>query len=99
METGHRYKVSPERLEKPGIEPTTTHLQGEWLIHCATEASKINVVQSSIRDRVAAKSDLKYFMRRCKYNQLITVDGINARPYIADVAINQLISHLSVPCL
>ena len=72
METGHRYKVSPERLEKPGIEPTTTHLQGEWLIHCATEASKINVVQSSIRDRVAAKSDLKYFMRRCKYNQLIS---------------------------
>ena len=64
METGHRYKVSPERLEKPGIEPTTTHLQGEWLIHCATEASKINVVQSSIRDRVAAKSDLKYFIRR-----------------------------------
>ena len=76
METGHRYKVSPERLEKPGIEPTTTHLQGEWLIHCATEASKINVVQSSIRDRVAAKSDLKYLMRRCKYNQLISFVSI-----------------------
>ena len=36
---GPRFKVSSERLVKPGIEPTTPGLQGEWLNHCATEAS------------------------------------------------------------
>ena len=38
-ETGPRFKVSSERLEKPGIELTTPGLQGEWLNHYTTEAS------------------------------------------------------------
>ena len=31
-------RVSSERLEKPGIEPTTPGLEGEQLNHYATEA-------------------------------------------------------------
>ena len=33
------FKVSSERLEKPGIELTTPGLKGKWLNHFATEAS------------------------------------------------------------
>ena len=36
--TGPRFRVSSERLEKPGIEPTTLVLEGEQLNHYATEA-------------------------------------------------------------
>ena len=36
---GPRFRVSSERLEKPGIEPTTPGLEGEQLNHYATEAS------------------------------------------------------------
>ena len=38
---GPRFRVSSERLEKPGIEPTTPGLEGEQLNHYATEASYI----------------------------------------------------------
>ena len=37
---GPRFRVSSERLEKPGIEPTTPCLEGEQLNHYATEASQ-----------------------------------------------------------
>ena len=37
-EMGPRFKVPSERLEKPGIEPTTPGLQGEWLYNYTTEA-------------------------------------------------------------
>ena len=37
---GPRFIVSSERLEKPGIEPTNPGLEGEYLNHYATEASK-----------------------------------------------------------
>ena len=40
---GPQFKVSSERLEKPGIKPTTPGLVGEQLNHYATEASKILV--------------------------------------------------------
>ena len=33
------FKVSSERLEKPGIELTTPGLEGKWLNHYTTEAS------------------------------------------------------------
>ena len=36
---GPRFRVSSERLEKPGIEPTTPGLEGEQLNHYVTEAS------------------------------------------------------------
>ena len=36
---GPRLRVSSERLEKPGIEPTIPGLEGEQLNHYATEAS------------------------------------------------------------
>ena len=36
---GPRFRVSSERLEKRGIEPTTPGLEGEQLNHYATEAS------------------------------------------------------------
>ena len=36
---GPRFKVSSERLEKPGIELTTPGLEGKWLNHYSTEAS------------------------------------------------------------
>ena len=36
---GPRFRVSSERLEKPGIEPTTPGLEGEQLNHYATEVS------------------------------------------------------------
>ena len=36
---GPRFRVSSERHEKPGIEPTTPSLEGEHLNHYATEAS------------------------------------------------------------
>ena len=36
---GPRFRVSSERLEKSGIEPTTPGLEGEQLNHYATEAS------------------------------------------------------------
>ena len=38
---GPRFRVSSERLEKPGIEPTTPVLEGEQLNHYATEASSL----------------------------------------------------------
>ena len=38
-QTGPRFKVSSERLEKPGIELTTPGLQGDYLNHYTTEAS------------------------------------------------------------
>ena len=41
---GPRFGVSSERLEEPGIEPTTPGLEGEQLNHYATEASKSNYV-------------------------------------------------------
>ena len=34
---GPRFRVSSERLEKPGIERTTPGLEGEQLNHYATE--------------------------------------------------------------
>ena len=34
---GPRFRVSSERLEKPGIEPTTPDLEGEQLHHYATD--------------------------------------------------------------
>ena len=46
METGPRLKVSSDRLEKPGIEPTTPGLQGKSLIHYTTAAPKENSVVS-----------------------------------------------------
>ena len=36
---GPGFRVSSERLEKPGIKPTTPGLEGEQLNHYATEAS------------------------------------------------------------
>ena len=35
---GPQHKVSSDRLEKPGIEPTTPGLEGKWLIHYNTAA-------------------------------------------------------------
>ena len=40
METEPRFKVSFDRLEKPGIEPATPVLQGKWFIHYTTAAPK-----------------------------------------------------------
>ena len=42
METGPRFIVPSDGLEKPGIEPATPGLQGEWHNHCTTEASRTN---------------------------------------------------------
>ena len=39
METGPRFTVPSDGLEKSGIEPATPGLQGEWHNHCTTEAS------------------------------------------------------------
>ena len=39
-ETGPRFKVTSERLEKPGIELTTPGSEGKWLNHYTTEASR-----------------------------------------------------------
>ena len=36
---GPRFRVSAERLEKPGIKPTTSGLEDEQLNHYSTEAS------------------------------------------------------------
>ena len=36
---GPRFRISSERLEKPGIEPTTPGLEGKQLSHYAMEAS------------------------------------------------------------
>ena len=36
---GPRFKVPSDELEKPGIEPATPGLQGEWHNHCTMEAS------------------------------------------------------------
>ena len=45
---GPRFRVSSERLEKPGIEPTTPVLEGEQLNHYATEASLRKVFENII---------------------------------------------------
>ena len=39
METGPRFIVPSDGLEKPGIESATPGLQSEWHNHCTTEAS------------------------------------------------------------
>ena len=39
---GPRFRVSSERLEKPGIELTTTGLEGKQLDHYATETYIFN---------------------------------------------------------
>ena len=41
METEPRFIVPSDGLEKPGIEPATPGLHGEWHNHCTTEASVI----------------------------------------------------------
>ena len=38
---GPQFRVSSERLEQPGIEPTTPGLEGEQLNHYTTEASQV----------------------------------------------------------
>ena len=43
---GPRFRVSSERLEKPGTEPTNPGLEGEQLNHYATEASNCDSVRS-----------------------------------------------------
>ena len=45
-----RFKVSSERLEKPGIELTTPGLEGKWLNHYATEAPKAKRFQHCLID-------------------------------------------------
>ena len=40
METGPRFIVPSDGLEKPGIEPATHGLQGECHNHCTTEAPR-----------------------------------------------------------
>ena len=40
METEPRFKVSFDRLVKPGVEPATPGLQGKWFIHYTTAAPK-----------------------------------------------------------
>ena len=45
METGPRFKVSSERLEKPVFEHTTPGLQGGQLNHYTTEASALESKQ------------------------------------------------------
>ena len=47
---GPQFKVSSERLEKPGIEHTTTTLQGESLYHYTTEASTIDTTRGIKHD-------------------------------------------------
>ena len=42
---GPRFRVSSERLEKPGIEPWTPGLEGEQLNHYATEASNFILLE------------------------------------------------------
>ena len=37
---GPPFRVSSERVEKPGIDPTTPGLEGEQLNHYAMEASQ-----------------------------------------------------------
>ena len=41
METGPRFIVPSDGLEKPGIEPATPGLQGECHNHCTTDASEV----------------------------------------------------------
>ena len=38
---GPQLKVSSKRLVKPGMEPATTGLQGEWFIQYTTAATEI----------------------------------------------------------
>ena len=45
METGLRLKVSSDRLVKPGTEPETPGLQGNWFIHYTTAAPTSRGVQ------------------------------------------------------
>ena len=40
METGPRFKISSERLEKPRMELMTPGLEGELLYHYTTEDSE-----------------------------------------------------------
>ena len=51
---GPRFRVSSERLEKPGIEPTTPGLEGEQLNHYATEASNYVVVAENDENRFSS---------------------------------------------
>ena len=57
---GPQVKVSSERLEKPGIEPTTPGLQGEYLNHYTTEASRKG---DCISPFLTASSIAKYFSK------------------------------------
>ena len=45
---GPQLKVSSDRLVKPGIEPATPGLQGNWFIHYATVAGLENSLNPSI---------------------------------------------------
>ena len=45
MKMGPQLIVSSDILEKPGIQPVTTGLQGEWLIRYTATASNCNMSQ------------------------------------------------------
>ena len=53
---GPRFRVSSERLEKSGIEPTTPGLDGEQLNHYATEASIFCSLHACYRPSKAPQS-------------------------------------------
>ena len=56
MGMGPGLEVSSDRLEKLGIEPATTGLQGEWFIHYTTAAARQYFYQGNtqiVRNTVA----------------------------------------------
>ena len=61
---GARFRVSSERLEKPGIKPKTPGLEGGQLNHYATEASKTTATtsQSQKRSYVWMKDSCRFKM-------------------------------------
>ena len=59
METGPRFIVPSDGLEKPRSELATPGLQGEWHNHCTTEASEIIKVVTGFEN---VMSELLFFI-------------------------------------
>ena len=58
METGPRFIVPSDGLEKPGIEPATPGLQGEWHNHCTTEAPQAKNMTQGIPSKILTNFNL-----------------------------------------
>ena len=72
METGPRFIVPSDGLEKPGIEPATPGLQGENY-HCTTEASKSRFISTTCNTNCSILFVYTYVLSKVLLNAIFGI--------------------------